>query len=351
MSQLAMEFEIEEKVQHRESINLLPLDEYDHILLSISGGKDSVACAVHLDELGVDPSKLEFWHQSVDGGQSDTEFLDWPVTESYVQAIGELFNISVSFQWREGGIYGEMMRKESLTGDVYNVDADGEIMYLPTRNGKRTTRGKWPAMSPDLRVRWCSAYVKIDVFRRVLNNHPKYQGTAERPKKILVVSGERREESPNRAQYAEAEEHACNSRNRIVHAWRPVIDWSEKQIWDAFEKRKILPHPAYLLGWNRTSCLGCIFSTPDLWAMMREIAPGRFSRMVAVEKELHHTVDPKMDLTAKANQGSLKRLPTDARTSRWAQLALHRNFNVGDLRVERWELPAGAFRGSAGGPS
>ncbi len=264
---------------------------------------------------------------------------------------GELFHLPVSFQWREGGIYGEMKRKESLTGDVYSLDSSGEKQHLPTKNGKPTTRLKRPAMSPDLRVRWCSAYVKIDVFRRVLNNHPNCQGTSQQPAKILVISGERREESANHARYPVAEIHACNSRNRIVHAWRPAIDSNERQIWDAFEKRKILPHPAYLLGWNRTSCLGCIFSTPDLWAMMREFAPGRFSRMVGVEKELHHTVDPKMDLTAKANQGSLKRLPTDARTSRWAQLALHRNFNVDDLRVERWELPTGAFRGFADGPS
>lgn len=242
------------------------------------------------------------------------------------------------------------MRKDSLTGDVYYCEG-GKVVHLPTRNGKKTTRLRWPAMSPDLRVRWCSPYVKIDVFRRVLNNHPRFQGTVEQPKKILVITGERREESSNRAKYAEAEIHACNSKTRIVHAFRPVIDWNERDIWDIYERWRLLPHPAYLCGWNRTSCMGCIFSTADLWAMMREIAPERFYRLVDVEKELNHTIDTnRLTLEQKANMGSLNRLPKDARLSKWVQLALNRNFRKGDLIMDKWELPAGAFQGAAGGP-
>lgn len=246
----------------KPSISLLPLSEYDHIVISESGGKDSIACLFYL---------MELWHQCVDGGGADfVDFMDWPVTKAYIDAVGELFGIKTYYQWRSGGIFNELMQKESLTGDIYYTTDAGEIIHLPTRNGKLSTRLKWPAMSPDLRIRWCSPYVKIDVFRRVLNNHPKYQN-----KKVLVVTGERQEESANRAKYAEAELHACNTKSRLVHAWRLVIDWSEQQVWDMYEKRRFLPHPAYLLGWNRTSCFGCIFSTADLWAMMREIGATR----------------------------------------------------------------------------
>ena len=168
---------------------------------------------------------------------------------------------------------------------------------------------------------------------------------------MLVVTGERREESSNRAKYAEAEVHACNSKSRLVHAWRPVIDWNEQKIWDQYEKRKFLAHPAYILGWNRTSCFGCIFSTADLWAMMREIAPERFNRLVELEKELDHTIDTaRVSLNDKANQGSLERLPKDARLSEWVELALSRNFKARDLIMDKWEVPAGAFKGFVGGP-
>jgi hypothetical protein len=355
MEQLSLfdesEVTFEKKVASKSSIKLLPFDEYDHFIISESGGKDSLVSLFYLLDLGVPKEKIELWHQSVDGGFADgIEFMDWPVSESYVQAVGEHFGIKTSFQWRKGGIYNELMRKDSLTGDVYYCD-NGKIIKLPTRNGKKSTRLRWPAMSPDLRIRWCSPYVKIDVFRRVLNNHPTYQGTKDNPKKILVITGERREESPNRARYLEQEIHACNSTKRIVHAWRPVIDWSEQQIWDEYEKRRFLPHPAYLLGWNRTSCFGCIFSTADLWAMMREIAPERFNRLLQVEKEIEHTIDTKrLTLEQKANMGSIDRLPKDRQLSEWVNLALNRSFNKNDLIMDKWELPAGAMIGAAGGP-
>lgn len=47
---------------------LLPLEEYDLIVVLISGGKDSVACYYKLLELGVPKEKIEFWHHDIDGG-------------------------------------------------------------------------------------------------------------------------------------------------------------------------------------------------------------------------------------------------------------------------------------------
>lgn len=337
---------------HQNTVELLPLDEYDHIIISESGGKDSMVCLFYLLELGIPPHKLELWHQCVDGrGEQFVDFMDWPVTESYIEAVAQHFGIAFSFQWRANGIYGELLRKDSLTGDVYYCE-NGIITKLDTTKGKLTTRYKWPAKSSDLNIRYCSPYVKIDVFRRALNNHPRFQGTREQPKKVLVVTGERREESPNRATYAECELHPSHSSTRWVHAWRPVIDWKEEQIWQAYEKRKFLPHPAYLLGWNRTSCFGCIFSTKDLWAMMREIAPDRFQRLVQMEKDIGHTIDTnRIPLEVIAAQGSIERLPKDYRLSQWVSLALNRSFRKEDLIMDQWELPAGAFRGAEGGPN
>lgn len=352
LSLMDFEVKIENKVEETKRVSLYPLEEYDHIIVSASAGKDSMACLFYLLDMGVPTEKIELWHQAADGrGEQHYDLMDWPVSESYLEAVGEHFGIKTAYQWRSQGIYGELLRKESLTGDIYYCE-NGQTIHLPTKNGKPSTRLKWPAMSPDLRVRWCSPYIKIDVFRRVLNNHPRFQGTKEKPKKILVITGERREESSNRAKYLECEIHPCSTSRRIVHAWRAVIDYSEQQIWDMYEKRRFLPHPAYLLGWNRTSCFGCIFSTADLWAMMREIAPDRFNRLVEMEKELNHTIDTnRITLEQKANLGSIERLPKDHRLSDWVKKALTRNFNKSDLIMDKWEVPAGAFRGNLGGPS
>ena len=41
---------------------LLPLEDYDLIIILFSGGKDSTAAYYKLRELGVPKSKIELWH-------------------------------------------------------------------------------------------------------------------------------------------------------------------------------------------------------------------------------------------------------------------------------------------------
>jgi hypothetical protein len=324
------------------------INDYDHIIVSESGGKDSVACLFDLENQGVDMSKVELWHQCIDDREA---FMDWPTMESYVQALGDLYKIPVYFQWRDGGFKGELLRKDSLKGDVHYYNGDG-LVTLPTDKGRTDGRQKFPALSSDLRYRWCSSVLKIDVGRRVISNDPRFAGTREQPKRILFVSGERRDESLARAGYDEVKLHdGTNTRTRTVHHWRMVIDRSEDWIWQEYEKRKFRPAPPYVLGWNRTSCFGCIFSTPDLWAMMREIAPARFEAIAQMEIELGHTIDPRMSVVEKANKGKTDRLPKGEKLNNAVRTALDHSFRfkASDLIMDKWELPAGAFRGSEGG--
>lgn len=335
-------------VIRENTTSILPLNDYDKIIIQKSGGKDSVACTLKLLKDGVDKSKLELWHQDVDGGDDDPEFFDWPVTKSYIQAFGDHLGIPVYFQWRAGGILGEMMRQDSITGDVYYLD-DGRKVCLSTKGQKKNTRLKWPAKSADLRTRFCSPYAKIDVAKRVINNHPMYQGTKENPMKILVITGKRREESSNRARYAEMEKHSSHSLTRFVDTWRPVIDWNEHKIWELYEEFRIMPHPAYLLGYSRVSCFGCIFSSPKHWATMREIAPERFNEFVQKEKELNFTLDAGKSIIQLADSAKSLVLPNDPRVEGWIKLALGKTFRKEDIITQKFELPSGAFKGSAGG--
>lgn len=41
---------------------LLPLEDYDLIIVLFSGGKDSLACYLKLLEMGVPKEKIELWH-------------------------------------------------------------------------------------------------------------------------------------------------------------------------------------------------------------------------------------------------------------------------------------------------
>lgn len=341
----AMIFEEVEQAVNPKKAELKDLSTYDRIIISSSGGKDSEACILYLVyELGIPREKIVIWHQSVDGHPEDMSFADWPVTEPYVRAFGEALGIQTEFQWRQNGFYGELMRENRRTNDV-QFEYTGNVITLPTKNGKFSTRLKFPAKAVDLRTRWCTAYLKIDVMRRVLNNHPDY-----REGNFLVITGERREESANRAKYLNVEKHPCSKSGRNITWWRTVIEWSEQEIWAILEKYRILPHPAYWLGFSRTSCFGCIFSTNDQWATMREIAPEKFNSLVRLERELGHTIDNKQTLTQLADKGK-SRLPKGIETEKWIRAALGGGDIIpADIFVNTWELPAGAFTGAGGGP-
>ncbi|MGE7828850.1 phosphoadenosine phosphosulfate reductase family protein [Paenibacillus sp. NPDC093718] len=340
------------EIKPGDPIEIFPLNEYDHVILNISAGADSMGCLFELIKQGLDLSKLELWHQCVDGhGDQYREFWDWPCTESYIESVGKYFGVPVYYQWRDQGLYGELMRENRLTGDVF-YEEDGQTVRLPTTKGKKSTRRKFPAQSADLQIRWCSAAAKSDPARRVLCNTPRLKGTPMNPKKILFITGERRSEGGNRANYHKAEKHISSTKSRIVHHWRPVIDDCKHKMFELHRAFNIMPHPAYYLGFGRVSCMGCVFSTKHQWKAIQHIAAERFQQFVDTEIEIGHTVNVDMNLIEKAAKGALEKvLPLeDPRLPGWIDLTLSRSFGVDDLIMKEWVMPIGADRGCEGGP-
>jgi 3'-phosphoadenosine 5'-phosphosulfate sulfotransferase (PAPS reductase)/FAD synthetase len=324
-----------------EPVKLLPLDQYDVIAVGYSGGKDSLAALLHLLDLGVPPSKIELHHQDIDGrGEA---LMDWPCTHAYVKATAEALHIPLVLSWREGGFVREMLRDNEPTAPVA-YEKEGTRFSLPTVRPTPGTRRKFPQVSADLSVRYCSAYLKIDVMARVLNNDPAYQG-----KKVLVVTGERREESSARSKYEEVEEHRCNSKTRLVHHWRPVIDWTEKEVWDVIERHRVRPHPAYSMGYGRVSCMTCIFSDDDQWASSLALDPGRVSRIASLEREFGTTIKKGKTVEEMARRG--REFVSD-KPEGLRHLALSPDAFTADLFFladgEPWKQPAGAYKRCAG---
>ncbi|HGV4149656.1 TPA: phosphohydrolase, partial [Escherichia coli] len=63
------------------------LSLYDHIIVCLSGGKDSIAAYLRLVDMGVDKSKVEFWHHDVDG-QEGSSLMDWAFMRDYCRQLG-----------------------------------------------------------------------------------------------------------------------------------------------------------------------------------------------------------------------------------------------------------------------
>ncbi len=314
------------------------LGAYRRFVVAFSGGKDSLAALLYLLSLGVPAHAIELHHHDVDG-QGPT-FMDWPCTLGYVRAIADHVGIALYGSWREGGFARELARADAPTAPIVFETPTG--IGRAGGNGPAGTRGLFPQTSPDLRVRWCSPALKIDVLAAALRNQRRFHDG-----RTLVITGERAEESPSLARYAVLEPHRTSTRTRAVDHWRPVHHWSEREVWVAIERSGIRPHPVYALGWGRLSCRACIFGSADQWATIRLVFPAAFERIAAREAASGRTLHRSLSVSQLADRGT----PFPAATKHADERA-----QADDpvwrrsIFINPWAMPAGAF-GDTAGPS
>jgi 3'-phosphoadenosine 5'-phosphosulfate sulfotransferase (PAPS reductase)/FAD synthetase len=312
--------------------------DYDLAIVAFSGGKDSLACLLHLLELGFPLHKIELWHHDIDGPGAD--FMDWACTPAYCRGVAAALGIPIYFSWKVGGFKGEMLRQNAPTGPVAfeePADIGKKVTVIGGDSRKLGTRLVFPQMSANLSVRWCSGYLKIDVGARAIINQNRFLG-----KRTLLITGERAEESADRAKYREQEPHKTDRRNgrlkRWVDHWRPVHQWSTAQVWEIIGRWKILPHPCYRLGWGRCSCAACIFGSANQWASLRVVDPAKFSEIADYESRFGKTIDRKLTVGQKGDRGvpypatDQHDVISEAKDPDWDR----------PIWVDNWTMPAGA---------
>ena len=142
-------------------LTLAQILTYTYVIVAFSGGKDSIACVLHLLDLGVPRELIELWHHDVDGREGSS-LMDWPCTADYCRKLAAAFGLRLSFSWKVGGFEREMLRKDQPTAPTAFENESGAVRFAGG-DGPANTRMQFPQVSPDLSVRWCSAYLKIDV--------------------------------------------------------------------------------------------------------------------------------------------------------------------------------------------
>lgn len=327
------------KSQTRTEIDL---DSYDKIIVAFSGGKDSLACILYLLDMGISKENIELWHHDIDGREG-SELMDWPITPGYCQAVADALEIPLYFSWKVGGFEREMLRENSLTAPTKFETPEGEIIQVGGVRGKGITRRKFPQIGAITSGRWCSPLGKIDVCSIAIRNQKRFNNS-----KTLLVSGERAEESPSRANYKTFEPDRSDNRDgrsqRHVDRYRPVHKWDEQQVWDIIKKYRIAPHPAYILGWGRVSCLTCIFGSCNQWASAFKVAPRKVQMIAHYERDFGLTIHRSESVAERVAKGVAYDMDPAM-----VKIAMSKEYTL-PVIIDNWELPAGAF-GESCGPS
>lgn len=312
--------------------------DYDKYIVSFSGGKDSTAVFLYLLDCGVHKNKIELWHQEIDG--RERTFFDWEITPDYCRRFARAFGVKIYFQWKEGGFYREMMRREAPTAPNRYELPDGTVGCAGGTRGRPGTRLRFPQASANLGTRWCSSYLKINVCSAAIVHQPRFRGV-----RTLVLSGERGEESPQRAQYAVWEPDRADLRDgclpRHVDRHRPLLDWTEAQVWAIIERYRVRAHPCYYMGWGRCSCKFCIFGNRNQFASAARISPELVGEIARLERQFGCTIHRKYDLPTLIAQG----VPYEHITKELKALATGYDYDRPVILPpdEPWTLPAGAF--------
>lgn len=314
---------------------------YDKYIVCFSGGKDSTACFLHLLEIGIPVEKIELWHHEIDGREGSS-LMDWNCTPAYCKSFAKAFNVPIYFSWKEGGFEREMLRENSLTAPTKFENENGEVVTVGGIAGKPSTRRKFPQVSGDLKVRWCSAYLKIDICATAIRNQPRFAGM-----NVCVISGERGEESAQRAKYAELENDRADNRDgksrRLIDRWRPIKNWLETDVWEIIRKYKIRVHPCYYMGWGRCSCRYCIFGNANQMASAYFVAPEQGNKLMGYEEEFGLTIKRNKSLEELILQGTRYL----AITSELKEVSNSKDYTL-EIFMNDWYLPAGAFGESCG---
>ncbi|MCT1403855.1 phosphoadenosine phosphosulfate reductase family protein [Paenibacillus sp. p3-SID867] len=235
--------------------DMYAIDQYDSYHINFSGGADSLALALIMKYgYKIPTEKMVLVHMRVDGDPEKKQLFDCPQTDEYLRYASQKLGIPLVVIW------GEKSLEERI------------------RDRK---------MFPDKSCRFCTSYTKRDVYAKWVRQFDNC--------KILMLTGERSEESSDRAKEPFIEYHPAHAtvrKKREVHWFRPIKDMLKSQVKQLAANHDIELHPCYQ--WvSRCSCRFCIFNTASEMERVAQLYPEDWEYLKRMELHLGHTMKSK----------------------------------------------------------
>jgi 3'-phosphoadenosine 5'-phosphosulfate sulfotransferase (PAPS reductase)/FAD synthetase len=205
-------------------------------VVSVSGGKDSTACALALREAAV-PFRMVF---------ADT---GWEAPETYAHL--------------------DHLRAKLGPIDVVGSSRGGMVAKIRSRAG-------FPARMQ----RWCTRELKIEPLR-------KYHDAIEAAEDMetVCVMGVRAQESAARAQMAVFEDDPPGALSWGGWLWRPILTWSVADVLAIHHRHGVQVNPLYQRGHDRVGCYPCIFARKEEVRLVAQHMPERIDEIRELERE------------------------------------------------------------------
>ena len=226
------------------------------VIASISGGKDSAAMSLYLQELGVEHERVFMdtgWEHP-----ATYEYLRGPLTK----ALGPITEIRAMVPPEASGV----------AGATINTLADPSFVPLDF-HGLVRRKGMFPSRI----ARFCTEELKVKPARAFLG-HLLDQGHD-----VVNAVGIRRAESQARAKMGEWEWSSAMD----CYVWRPIASWTVDDVRAIHTRHGLTLNPLYAMGATRVGCWPCIHARKSEIALVARVDPLRIDQIRALEADLN----------------------------------------------------------------
>lgn len=215
-------------------------------IVSVSGGKDSTALYLWAKER---------WGQEFLPVFADTGH-EHPVTLNYVRNIHEMAE-GPKVHWVKADFSARLEKQGKPISDKPFKD-------LIT----------WKGRAPSPKAQFCTEHLKMRPIKEWLESIRKDSDTVEMYVGIRAAESERRSKMP---EHEWSDFYDCD-------LYRPLLRWSEEQVWETLKRHGVPPNPLYTeAGSSRVGCYPCIHARKSELAAMPDWAWNRL-------KEYEHAV-------------------------------------------------------------